>query len=72
MAFNEPDRKLLKALARVLMGDPEDRNDLGLVGDVKENSQFRRSLTELGWILVPLMIVTLGTTLFALITGGSQ
>ena len=59
--FNQDDRNLLKALARVLMGDPENREDLGLVGDVKDNSQFRRMAIKIVWVLVLTIIGTWGT-----------
>ena len=59
--FNQDDRNLLKALAKVLMGDPENREDLGLVGDVRENSQFRRMAIKIVWVLVFTIIGTWGT-----------
>lgn len=59
--FNQDDRNLLTSLAKLLMGDPEDREDLGLVGDVKENSQFRRTATKVVWALVLAIIGTWGT-----------
>ncbi len=62
----------LKTLGVLLRGPEDDREDMGLLGDVKDNTQFRRSWTRFLWVLVPLIICTWGTMLFALITGGSQ
>ncbi|KKK74766.1 hypothetical protein LCGC14_2880480 [marine sediment metagenome] len=59
--FNQEDRNLLRSLAHVIMGNPKNREDLGLVGDVKENSQFRRTATKVVWALVLAIIGTWGT-----------
>ncbi len=56
----------LRTLIKLIRGDPEKREDLGLLGDVLENSQFRRGATKFLWILIPLIIITWGTMAFQL------
>ena len=43
-------------LAKLLEGDPSNRHDLGLIGDVKKNSSFRRQAQKMFWTIFLLMI----------------
>lgn len=58
----------LRALSIVIRGEPDNREDLGLLGDVLENSQFRRGFVKLLWLLIPLLIITWGTMAIQLFT----
>ena len=42
MAFTDADRATLESIGKILTGDPANREDLGLLGDVKENTGFRK------------------------------
>jgi len=37
---------------RTLNGDPLDRHDLGLIGEVVTNTKFRRFMQKILWVLV--------------------
>ena len=58
----------LRGLSKLIRGDPDNREDLGLLGDVLENSQFRRGAAKFLWLLIPLIVITWGTMAFQLIT----
>ena len=58
------DRSMLTAIHRVVMGDPEDRHDLGLVGDVAENTKFRKIASKINWILL-VAVLSLTTAVIA-------
>ena len=63
----------LRALGVLIRGDPESREDLGLLGDVLENSQFRRTATKMVWVLVVAILGAWGTIIAQVIlfNGGS-
>ena len=60
----------LRALVMMIRGDPENREDLGLLGDVLENSQFRRTATKVVWLLVVATIGAWGTIVAQVIING--
>lgn len=45
--FNEVIR-----LSELLEGDPNDRHDDGIKGDVKKNTSFRKSIQRFYWIFI--------------------
>jgi hypothetical protein len=68
MAFTDQDRKTLEGIDKILTGDPSNREDLGLLGDVKENTGFRKQhekyTYKLNWTLV-LALIGLCTAIIA-------
>ncbi|KKL89955.1 hypothetical protein LCGC14_1909500 [marine sediment metagenome] len=62
----------LRALGMLIRGDPEDREDLGLLGDVRENSQFRRTAMKVVWLLVVAIIGAWGTIVAQVILNGGN
>ena len=56
----ETNTKILIRIDRCLNGDPDDRDDLGLVGDVRNNKRWKgnvqKSIGGLGLGFVALMI----------------
>ena len=61
MAFTQPDRDMLTAVFKAVFGDQENRKDLGLVGDVKENTKFRHTTARANWILLIALLTMCGT-----------
>ncbi len=53
--------KELKSLCSLIRGDPDDHEDLGLVGDVHDNTKFRRDATKFKWIFIVTMLALCGT-----------
>ena len=49
--------KELKRIGKIIEGDPENRNDDGVTGDVKQNTQFRKSIQRFAWIIVTAMMM---------------
>ncbi len=43
-------------LSKLLEGDPANRHDLGVIGDVKKNSSFRRQAQKMVWTIFLLMV----------------
>ncbi len=62
----------LRGLSTLIRGDPENREDLGILGDVRENSQFRRSATRVVWVLVFAIVGAWGTIVAQVILNGGN
>lgn len=44
-------------LSELIDGDPNDRHDDGILGDVKENTVFRKSMNKFFWLLVAMLLM---------------
>ena len=51
----------LKSLCSLIRGNPDDHDDLGLIGDVRNNTKFRRTTTRFLWVLIVAMVGLWGT-----------
>ncbi len=51
----------LKSLCHLIRGNPDNREDLGLLGDVHENTKFRKIAVRFMWILVVAVMSLWGT-----------
>jgi len=58
----------VKRILFILEGDPKDRSDSGMVGDVKDNTRFRLSSTKVIWTLVLSMVGAYGIILAQALT----
>ena len=47
----------LKRIGKILEGDPEVRDDDGIKGDVKKNTEFRTSIQKIYWRFVTALFV---------------
>lgn len=63
----------LKSLCNLIRGDPDDHEDMGLIGDVHDNTKFRRTTTRFLWVLIVAMAGLWGTVIAqTIITGGGK
>ena len=46
----------IQRFSKLLEGDPANRHDLGVIGDVKKNSSFRRQAQKMFWTIFLLMV----------------
>ena len=51
----------IKLIKKILCGDPEKRDDLGLVGAVHDNTKFRDTFSKLAWLIIVAVFGTWGT-----------
>ena len=51
----------LKSLCNLIRGDPDDHEDMGLIGDVHDNTKFRKDATKFKWIFIVAMLALCGT-----------
>ena len=51
----------LKSLCSLIRGDSDDHEDMGLIGDVRNNTKFRKDATKFKWILIVAMVGLWGT-----------
>ncbi len=65
--------KDMKSLIKTIRGDPDDHEDMGLIGDVHDNTKFRRTTTRFLWILIVAMTGLWGTVIaqVIIINGGN-
>lgn len=62
----------LKSLCNLIRGDPDDHEDMGLVGDVRNNTSFRKDATRFKWILIVAMVGLWGTIIAQTIINGGN
>lgn len=60
----------LKNLIRTIRGDPDEHEDMGLIGDVHDNTKFRKDAMKFKWILIVAMIGLSGTIIAQIIMNG--
>lgn len=58
---NEQIWEEIHGLSIVIRGDPDKREDLGLLGDVKDNTKFRKLTEKIVWVLAIAVIGAWGT-----------
>ena len=51
----------VESLCRLIRGDPDDHEDMGLVGDVHDNTKFRKDVTKFKWYFIIAMLALCGT-----------
>ena len=51
----------LKSLCTLIRGAPDDHEDKGLIGDVHDNTKFRKDATKFKWIFIVAMLALCGT-----------
>lgn len=51
----------VESLCRLIRGDPDDHEDLGLIGDVRNNTKFRKDAVKFKWILIVALVGLWGT-----------
>lgn len=62
----------LKSLCNLIRGDPDDHEDMGLIGDVQNNTKFRKDTTRFKWILIVAMVGLWGTVVAQMIIKGGN
>lgn len=60
----------VESLCRLIRGDPDDHENMGLIGDVHENTKFRKLATKLTWLLIVAMVGLWGTIIAQTIING--
>ncbi len=62
----------MKSLIKTIRGDPDDHEDMGLIGDVHDNTKFRRHATKFTWILIVAILALWGTIIAQTIMNGGN
>ncbi len=63
MAFTDKDRTMLTDVYNAIFGKPNDRHDLGVIGDVKMNTEFRKSVSKRNWITFVAFLAMIGAVI---------
>lgn len=62
----------VESLCRLIRGDPDDHENMGLIGDVHENTKFRKIATRFTWVLIVAIIGLWGHLIAQIIINGGQ
>jgi len=62
----------LKSLCRLIRGDPDDHEDMGLIGDVHDNTKFRRHTIKFAWVLIVAILGLWGHLIAQIIINGAK
>lgn len=57
----------MKSLIKTIRGDQDDHEDMGLIGDVHDNTKFRKDAMKFKWILIVAMVGLSGTIIAQII-----
>ncbi len=53
--------KDVASLISLIRGDPDDHEDMGLIGDVHNNTKFRKDVTKFKWYFIVTILALCGT-----------
>ncbi len=70
MITNEQIWEAVQSLTETIRGRSGDHEDLGLLGDVHDNTRFRKIAVRFMWILVVAMVSLWGTIIAQTIING--
>ncbi len=70
MITNEQIWEAVQSLTDTIRGRPGDHEDLGLLGDVHDNTKFRKDATKFKWIFIVTMLALCGTIIAQTIING--
>ena len=62
----------VESLCRLIRGDPDDHEDLGLIGDVHDNTKFRKDMTKFKWYFIVAILALCGTIIAQTIINGGN
>ncbi len=62
----------LKSLCNLIRGDPDDHEDMGLIGDVHDNTKFRQHTAKFAWVLIVAILGLWGHLIAQIIINGSK
>lgn len=62
----------LRSLIKTIRGDPNNYKDIGLIGDVHNNTKFRKDMTKFKWYFIVAMLALWGTIIAQTILNGGQ
>lgn len=57
----------VESLCRLIRGDPDDHEDMGLIGDVHDNTKFRKHATKFTWVLIVAVLALWGNLIAQII-----
>lgn len=62
----------LSSLVILIRGKPNDHEDMGLIGDVHDNTKFRKDATKFKWIFIVAILALCGTIIAQTIINGGN
>ncbi len=62
----------LKSLCTLIRGESDDHEDMGLVGDVHDNTKFRKIAVRFTWILIVAVLALWGNLVAQIIVNGGK
>jgi len=62
----------LESLNNLIRGEPDDHEDMGLIGDVRNNTHFRKIAVKFTWFLVIAVLALWGNLIAQIIINGGN